>query len=151
MRKRLLNVYLLLLIPEAVAGIAGYLLIQYGQFTPLIFRAGLPYRETAAGIIIAAAATGVAAPVLVRSLFAYRLRGREKTTGEELFRFEMTTLAIAMATPGLGALAIWSGLIAFHLYAVIFISLYAAYFFFPTEKKLTMDRAVFRVEGHEGD
>src|SRR5660397_211698 len=96
--------------------------------------------------LVLAFAFGVALPILHRTLFVSRTRGRKHVTAEELLRFEELNLRIAMVAPYLALAAYVLGIPRFHFFGTVIASLYAVYYFYPSDKRDRFERKVFRVE-----
>ncbi len=91
------------------------------------------------------AVTAIALPILYRSYFVDRIKGRKRIGMDEFLSFEQNTISIALATPYLLALAILTGMNRVALMMITFFTLYAVYFFFPSAKKIGFEMKFFRL------
>jgi hypothetical protein len=87
----------------------------------------------------------LALPILYRTLFAHQMRLRQSLSETEWMKFECRFLYIGLVTPYLALLAYLLELPRFHMAGTVFMSLYAAYFYYPSEKRVAFERRIFRV------
>lgn len=142
MQKELKRLYAVLLTP-AVLGFAGFFAAD-ALGGPAAFRVAAP---AAAGpvIFILSAISAVAAPILIRTLFAHRMQGRRQVTPAELLVFERTLIATALVTPYLSLAAGILALPRFYLTGSFLLALYAVYYYYPSKKRMGFDRRIFKV------
>lgn len=100
-------------------------------------------------LFVLAALTSIAAPLMVRTLFAHSLKGSPRVDGQRFFKFQQRLLLIALLTPWLAILVMVFEVQKFYGSAIILMALYAAYYYYPSEGRIAFDRKIFRVEEHE--
>ncbi|MGD8520032.1 MAG: hypothetical protein PVF56_02705 [Desulfobacterales bacterium] len=135
--------YFTLLLP-AVAGFIISFVLQHFQlvdWTIPRFTAILP-----PAIFIVSVCTALALPILYRTVFANNVRHQTSTAEKDWLKFERNLLYIALATPYVGLIAQILQLPRFHLAGTIIMALYAVYYYYPSKKRITFDRRVFRVK-----
>ena len=143
MEARLKKLYFTLLIPAIVgfviAGLARvilrpktYVADNFPQLAPLLF--------------VLAVASGVAFPILWRTLFANKNRNRKQISEEELLKFERGTLYIALLAPYFCLAGFFLGISQFHFYGTVLASFYATYYFYPSQKRISYEKRIFRAK-----
>ncbi len=133
--------YFLLLIPAIIL----FILISACKLSPFTPE-GLLYPPLFAAVIFMLSVLfALAAPVFYRSVFAYRLRIRTSTTPSELIRFERNLIRIALITPYLGLVAYGFEFPDLYFGGSVLMSLYAVYYFYPSNRRLAFERRIFRV------
>lgn len=143
MEAKLKKLYFALLIPAisgfAVTGLARlilkpriYVADNFPQLAPLLF--------------VLAVASGVAFPILWRTLFVNKNRNRKYITEAELLKFEQGTLYIVLLTPYFCLAGFFLGIAQFHFYGTVLASLYAIYYFYPSQKRITYEKRLFRAK-----
>lgn len=142
MRDRLIKIYFILLVPAIFGFISVYVgrYIQQPIFLPTHLVAVI-----APAIFILAAVFALAGPILFRSFFAHRQRNHSRVSQTELFKFERTLIGIAMVAPYLALAACFLQLPRFHLVGTLLLAFYAIYYYYPSNKRITFDRKIFRV------
>jgi len=130
-----------------IPAILGFML-AYGARAFNIFR---PDRVDAIEILaplvfILSIVLATALPVSFRTLFAYRKRDRKKVTEAEMLKFERLIISITLITPYLALTAYVFEFPGFYTHGSILMGLYALYYFFPSKKRLALDRRIFRVK-----
>ena len=88
----------------------------------------------------------VALPLFSRSLFAHKKRGQKVVSEADFIKFEKRLLYIALVTPYLALVAYVLEFPKFYTIAAILMGLYAVYYFFPSKRRLALDRRIFRVK-----
>lgn len=99
---------------------------------------------TAAVLLMLAATASIAFPIYYRSWFSYRNRRKKQIKEKKLLRFERILISVTMLTPYLAFLSHLLRLSRFHTTAIILMSLYAAYYFYPSTRRINLDRVIFR-------
>ena len=114
-----------------------------------LLRVELPVPQVPAmfsiAVFVASVCTAVALPVLYRTLFANRQRGRKQTPAADWLKFERSLIYIAMATPYLAVTAQILELQRLHLAGTLIMSFYAVYYYYPSKRRIVHDRRIFRV------
>jgi len=95
-------------------------------------------------LFVLTAATALATPILYRALFAHWNRHRRSVSWEELYRFERNLIGITMVTPYLALSAYVLQVPRFHFSGILLMAMYAAYYYFPSQRRILADRKVFR-------
>ena len=143
MIKKLKKTYFSLLIPAMVGFICIYLSKKFNffNFDQLQFISILSPIVFVLSVIF-----GLAAPIFFRSLFAHKMRNEKSTTESKLIRFEQSLIRIALVTPYLGLLAYLFEFKQFYFTATFLVTLYAVYYFYPSQKRIAFEKRIFRVK-----
>ena len=88
----------------------------------------------------------VALPVFFRALFAHRVREQKSVSEADLLRFERTFLYIALVTPYLTLIGYLLEFPRFHLAGSVLMTLYAVYYYFPSQRRIRFEKRIFRVQ-----
>jgi Ca2+/Na+ antiporter len=138
--------YFIILIPS----IPGFLLV-YGAKAFDLFRidrdAGLT-NILGPAIFILCVALAIALPMFYRALFAHQKRDQKMVSEVEFIKFERRLMVISLVTPYLALVAYTLEFPKFYTTAAILMGLYAIYYFFPSKRRLALDRRIFRVRGN---
>lgn len=131
-----------IMLAPALVGIAGvWLLRRLGVFAP-----GHPAGAAWAPVLfILSVVTAGAAPILVRTLFAHRMRHQRHISEDQFFRFQRFQILVAAATPYLALAAYVLAVPGFYLAGTVLAMLYALYYHYPSDRRLVFDRRIFRV------
>ena len=143
MSRELRTIYFKLLIP-AVSGIFGFFLLKvFGFFTvgQLRITPILAPVTFVLSVIFAAAL-----PVFLRTLFAHRMRFQKHTSAQDLIKLERHLIFSALVSPYLVIPAFLFEFPQIYFAGTVLMALYAAYFFFPSERRLRFEKRVFRVK-----
>ncbi len=99
-------------------------------------------------IVIATLAgiTAFAAPVFYRSYFIHKIKDKKEITLEQFVLFERKLISIALMTPYFIIVSILLNLNQTTNIMITLFALYAAYFYFPSEKKVRFEMKVFRIK-----
>ena len=87
----------------------------------------------------------LAGPILYRTLFAYQKHACVQIATTTFVRFERHLILIGMAALGLAMVADMLAVTSFYRSGTLLIALYAAYCGFPSQKRLALDRRLYRV------
>jgi hypothetical protein len=143
MQKILKQQYWMMIIPAGclflIFGLARQLnLIHPGQFAiPGVLHAI---------IFILSAVTAIAGPLFLRTLFAHSMRNETEATVKKFLTFQKNNLWISQITPYLAFIAVLCDFPRFYGGAIVLMTLYAVYYFFPSEKRISFDQKIFRVK-----
>jgi hypothetical protein len=143
MQKILKQQYWMMIIPAGclflIFGLARQLnLIHPGQFAiPGVLHAL---------IFILSAITALAGPLFLRTLFAHSMRNETKATAKKFLAFQKNNLWISQMTPYLAFISVLCDFPRFYGGAIVLMTLYAVYYFFPSEKRISFDQKIFRVK-----
>ena len=96
-------------------------------------------------LFILTVVSAAAAPIMLRTVFAYRMHRRRRTSEAEFLRFQRALLIVVMAPPYLALTVYALAAPAFYLGGALLAMLYALYYHYPSERRLAFDRRVFRV------
>lgn len=89
---------------------------------------------------------GIAAPIFFRSLFAQKMSNRKSTSESKLIKFEQNLIRMALVTPYLGLFAYLFDFKKFYFTATFLVTLYAVYYFYPSQKRIAFEKRIFRVK-----
>lgn len=143
MQARLKRFYCCLLLPPLViiAALLGARSLQLIEPVRLAHA-----RAVAQAIFILSIVLAVAMPVVLRTLFANRMRAATRTPWHALFRLQRQLIAVALLTPYLSLIACVVELPSFYHAGVVLAALYAIYYQFPSARRIDFDCRIFRVE-----
>lgn len=99
----------------------------------------------AAGVFFISVLTALAGPVFYRTVFAYRVREVKNTPQDVLARFERNLIRIALITPYLCIAAYVFEFPNLYFGGSVLMSLYAIYYFYPSDTRLSFEKRIFRV------
>jgi hypothetical protein len=142
MQTRLKKFYYRLLLPPAVIIAATLTAQALDLIVPLHLAHG---QVVARALFILAIILAVAAPVLLRTLFAHRMRLATRTPQAEWFRLQQRLIGVALLTPYLILIASLVDLPRFYHAGVILSALYAGYYYYPSPRRIAFDQRIFRV------
>ncbi|WP_319468396.1 hypothetical protein [uncultured Pseudodesulfovibrio sp.] len=140
-RKALFRRYLLMLVPAAVifGGWAAYR--QTGMAQPVTTATDIIGPVVfIAGIILAAAL-----PLLYRINFVRNMVGKKNVESGQFLSFQLNLMSIALLAPYTAAAAYIAGVPNFYFSGAFLASLYATYYYFPSEKRVIQEMKLFRV------
>ena len=143
MAVNLKRTYFAILLP-AVFGFITVLGLRYFNLL-----APAPYRYfpvSAPLIFILCSVFSLALPIFYRTLFAHKMRRQINTPIKLWLKFERNLIVIALVGPYLALVAHVVGVPRFYLASTVLMGLYAAYFFYPTQKRVAYEKRIFRVQ-----
>jgi len=131
----------------SIPAIVGFML-AYGVRAFNLIRPGrVDFIEIwAPSVFILSILLAMALPVSYRTLFAYKKRDRKNVTEAELIKFERLMISITMITPYLALTAYVFEFPGFYTGGSFLMGFYALYYFFPSKKRIALDRRIFRVK-----
>jgi len=143
MINKLKKTYFSLLIPAIVGFICIYLSKKFN-----FFNLGQPQFISilAPLVFVLSVIFGIAAPIFFRSLFAHKISNEKSATESKLIKFEQSLIRIALVTPYLGLVAYFFEFQKFYFSATFIMTLYAVYYFYPSQKRIAFDKRIFRVK-----
>lgn len=143
MNNKLRKTYFCLLIPAIVGFICIYLSKKFG-----FFNLGQPQFISilAPLVFVLSVIFGIAAPIFFRSLFAQKMSNNKNTSESKLIKFERSLIRIALVTPYLGLFAYLFDFKKFYFTATFLVTLYAVYYFYPSQKRIAFEKRIFRVK-----
>jgi hypothetical protein len=143
MIQKLRNLYIVVLVP-AIAGLMLIFCLRSLNIArleqPLFSIRIAPY------VFIASVLFAVALPILLRSLFTHRIRRQQSISEEQFIKFERQCIYAALVTPYLMLVAYLFSLPRFHLAGTVLMTLYAVYYYYPSEKRIHFEKRLFRVK-----
>ncbi len=143
MQSRLRRVYVALLAPAVALFAALYVVRKLELVDTGAIRAAHPMLGM--GIFFLAAVFGVAAPLLLRTFFVYKHRTAQYIEEKELERFEGQLLQVSLVTPYLAVLAAFFEIRTVYFAMTVLAAFYALYYFYPSEKRVSYEKKIFRV------
>jgi hypothetical protein len=100
----------------------------------------------APSIFVLSVILAVALPIFYRTFFAHNRRHVESISEMELNKFERNLIYITLVTPYLALAALLLELPRFYTAGTILMGIYAVYYFYPSRKRIALDRRIFRVK-----
>lgn len=147
-RKALLRRYLTILAPStalfavwAVCRQAGVVHPLNPQYTDLI----------GPTIFITAIVLAVALPLLYRIRFVKSVEGSRTVDAEAFVPFQLNLMSLALVASYAAAAGYMTGVSNFHFSGAFLASLYSAYYYFPTERRVAQEMRLFRVKPDNED
>ena len=131
-----------MLLPAVILFAGLYAAGKFALIQPELFSPGPPWPSL---LFIAAAITGVAGPILIRTLFANSVTGKKRATVEAFTSFQKRLTGLACLTPYIAFAAMVCNLPKFYSSAIFLMTLYALYYHFPSARRIDFDRKIFRV------
>ena len=142
MDSKLKKTYFVILIPSVLGFVTVYL-VRVNYFLKI---GSINYMEIWAPAIFFLSVTfALALPILYRSFYAHRNRHAKSLSEENLVKFERNLIYITLVTPYLGLTAFLLELPRFYTAGSILMGIYAVYYFYPSQKRIALDRRIFRV------
>lgn len=87
----------------------------------------------------------IALPLLLRTLFVHRNRNRKQISEPDLLAFEQRFLYSSMPAPYLALIAYSLDFTPFYVTGCFLLALYAVYYYFPSRKRITLEKRIFRL------
>jgi len=141
MTEKLKKIYFFLLLPS----IFGFALACWAKAYDFIEINSINFIEVAGpSIFILCIAFAIAFPIFYRTLFAHKSRDLIGVSEKKLLNFEGTLIKVVMITPYLALIAYFLELPRFYTASAILIGLYAVYYFYPSKRRIALDRKIFR-------
>lgn len=141
-RSALFRRYLTMLAPAAVI-LAGWAACRQAGLAPILDKTVLDV--VGPGTFIAAIVMAAAAPLLCRVRFVKSVSGQQSVDLDAFLSFEKTMLSLALLATYAAAGAYVAGVSNFHFGGAFLAALYAAYYYFPSHKRVTQEMRLFRV------
>jgi len=140
---KLKKTYFSLLIPAIVGFICIYLIKKFN-----FFQLGQPqFISILAPIVfVLSVVFSIAAPIFFRSLFAHKMSDEKNTTESKLIKFEQSLIRIALVSPYFSLVAYLFEFKKFYFTATFLVTLYAVYYFYPSQKRIALEKRIFRVK-----
>ena len=142
MDSKLKRLYFVILVPCILGFVSGYWVKTY-------FLLQIPWIDhfniLAPSIFILTVTFAVALPILYRTLFAHRKRNKRSISEAELIKFERNLLFMVLATPYLALTAFLLEFPEFYTAGTILMGIYAIYYFYPSKRRIELDKRIYRV------
>ena len=142
MDSRLKRLYFIILLPSILGIISGYWIKAYNLLR--IGWADYP-NALAPSIFILTVTFALALPIFYRTFFAYRRRHAKSISEHELIKFERNLIYMTLVTPYLALTALVLELSRFYTAGAILMGIYAVYYFYPSKRRIALDRRIYRV------
>ena len=134
--------YIVLLIPAIV----GFIFFFIAKTFHLIHIGPVKFQEfLGPSLFIASVIFAIALPILFRTLFAHKVRHQKSDSEIDLLKFERIFLYIALLTPYVTLIAYFFELPRFYCAGTVLMALYAVYYYYPSERRITFEKRIFRV------
>lgn len=148
LRKTLFRRYLVMLVPAAALFGIWAACRMAGLVHPLDQR----YTQVIGpAIFIAAIVLAVALPLLYRVRFVKSVSGRENVATDEFLPFQTNLMSLALLASYAAAAGYMAGVSTFHFSGAFLAGLYAAYYYFPSQKRMAQEMRLFRVNRAQTD
>jgi len=136
------RVYFSLIVPVVAGFICIYFLKRHEVNLPGNF---WHTKVFCVAVLVISAVFSVAGPVLLITLFAYSMKGESYTPIDKFIRFEKYLVGLAMVAPYCGVTAYLFDFPHFYMSGTFLISLYAVYYFYPSNRRIKFEKGIFRV------
>lgn len=134
--------YIVILIPAIV----GFVFLFVAKTFHLITLGPFRFQQfLGPALFIASVIFAIALPVLLRTLFAHKVRNEKGVSEIALFKFERTFLYVALLTPYITLIAYFFEVPRFYCAGTVLMALYAVYYYYPSERRITFEKRIFRV------
>ena len=143
--KQLKRFYFIQLIPAII--LIGLLYFFGNQFK---WQGNLPAQgNLISDILIALAAViGIALPMFFRSFFVYKIRDKKVISEEIFIRFEKILMTFSLITPYFLVFSLAFDMKSKANIFITILALYAAYYYYPSVRKIKFEMKVFRIKQH---
>ncbi|NOX16770.1 MAG: hypothetical protein GXO87_00605 [Chlorobi bacterium] len=139
-KKELLNLYLLKLLPALFLIGVLYLVKYFG------YGFGIQVSKIAAIAVASFAALfSVGLPVFYRTWFVNKVKNLKSVPTNDFIAFEKNTISIALVSPYLLFVSLFLDVDQIYIIIVAFLSIYSAYYFFPSANKIRFEKKLFRI------
>lgn len=143
MQSKLRTFYIRILLPALVASAALLAARELDFFRPFALDSG---RVVAQWVFIVAIVLAVAAPILLRTLFAHRMRFAKSTPSTEFFRLQKWLIGVTLLTTYLVPITCLLVVTRFYHAGVLLAAFYAGYYGYPSMQRIAFDQRIFRVD-----
>ena len=142
MINELRRTYIVLLIPAIV----GFIFLFVAKTYHLIHIGPFKFKEfLGPAVFIVSVILAIALPILFRTLFAHKVRHQKSVSETDLLKFERIFLYVALLTPYVTLTAYFFELPRFYCAGTVLMALYAVYYYYPSERRITFEKRIFRV------
>lgn len=109
----------------------------------------IPTKTVSLVVISLAGIFGIALPVFYRSYFVYKIRNQKQIDPDAFIRFERILLTTALLTPYFLVVSLLINMAESANILIAIFSLYAAYYYYPSTKKVRFEMKIFRIKPDE--
>jgi hypothetical protein len=142
MYSELKKTYFAVLLPS----ILGFVTVYLAKANYLFEIGSINYMEIwAPSIFFLSVIFALALPIFHRTLFAHRNRYANRLSERDLAKFERKQIYLTLVTPYLGLAAFILELPRFFAGGSILMGIYAVYYFYPSQRRIALDKRIFRV------
>jgi len=141
--KNLQKIYYWQMVPAVILLIMAYLLTFIFHLSDENLTAG---KSVTVIVTTLSGITGIAFPILYRSYFVHKIRNKKKIKEETFLNYERTQITLALLTPYFLIIAVLMNMNQTALMLITLFSLYVAYYYFPSEKKVLFEMKIFRIK-----
>lgn len=106
----------------------------------------LPTKTVSMVVIALAGIFGIALPVFYRSYFVYKIRDQKQIQPDAFIRFERVLLSTALLTPYFLVVSLLINMSESANILIALFALYAAYYYYPSAKKVWFEMKIFRIK-----
>lgn len=143
MKKELQRIYIKLLVPAVILVIIAEIGVRLG-----LIHLG-PYPGTRAFeifVFVLAVGLSLAFPVFYRVLYVNRVKELKMVPASELLRYEKNTLSMVLITTYLPTIAVLFKFSSLYYFGIILFALYGCYYYYPSWKRISFEKRIFRVK-----
>ena len=101
-------------------------------------------------IFVGSATTGLGLTIFYRSYFANLSRSRKSISKTDFVKFEKNLIILSLLSVYFALLGVLQKIPEFYQYFSILVALYAAYYYYPSTRRLKLDRRIYRVDISNG-
>ncbi len=102
-------------------------------------------RIVSVAILVLTALFSLALLIFYRTFFVNKIKDCKSITGYEFLKFEKELIIIVMIATYFVLITVLLNLTGFYYGAIVIISLYAVYYYFPSEKRIKFEKKLFRI------
>jgi hypothetical protein len=102
-------------------------------------------------VFISAIVLAVALPMFYRIRFVKSVEGSRNVSEEAFVPFQLTLMSLALIAPYVAAAGYIAAVSTFHFSGAFLASLYGAYYYFPSDRRVAQEMRLFRVSRDNGD
>jgi len=90
----------------------------------------------------------IALPIFFKLKFINKVKNLNSISLNDFYKFEKAIMKIALLTPYFIILSLVLNLKEFYFTGIILMSIYACYYYFPSEKRMKFEKTIFRIKEH---
>lgn len=143
MNNELISFYFKILLPSII----GFVIIGVLKYFNIVTLGSLKYIDFfAPAVFVLSVISAIAMPIFFRTIFANKMRNEKAVPLEDFVKFEQRILYVSLITPYLALIAFAFNFPKFHLAASFLMAIYAAYYYYPSKRRINFDKRIFRVK-----